>query len=270
MWFPAGLCARLVQRRLLHGFSRENNSAIFHLSPLVKHFTARVATENLVPESEWHSAKACVRAAQEARAAVVWLGGTEPLFHPTIGEVSSALVDSGMYVFLHTSGVGLRKRIHEFNPVNRLYLTLEVPAHDAAGSQGRNPLSHGVPFATVLEGIRVARLSGLHVCAHFTIAETTSAADIAARIEAIQPQRLDGIAVSSGGARQIPLGHTIFAEALAAATQLIPSSGWRSFSRLLEASYEQVAQRAVPVLPVRAASANDGPTSSAETCEETA
>jgi hypothetical protein len=267
MRFPAGLRARLVQRRLLHAFGREDNSAIFHLSPLVKHFAARAATENLSPESEWHTAKASVQAAREAGAAVVWLGGTEPLFHPAIGEVSSVLAETGLYVFLHTSGVGLRKRIHEFKPVDRLYLTLEIPTHDAAGSPGHSPLSQGLPLGTALESIRIARLSGFHVCAHFTIAGTTSGADIAAQIDALHPQHLDGIAVSSGGASHIASNHTIFAETLAAATQLIPSSRWRGFSRLLETSYEQVAEHAI--LPV-SESANQRQNSNAEACEETA
>jgi hypothetical protein len=265
MRFPAGLRARLVQRRLLHGFGRETSPAIFHLSHLVRHFPANISSKNFAPESEWHSAKACVQAAQEARATVVWLCGTEPLFHPAIGEVSAALADSGVYVFLHTSGAGLRKRIHEFKPVDRLYLTLEIPPHDAVSSEKHNAVNQSTPLPVVLEALRVARLSGFHVCAHFTIGQSTTAADLAARVAALYPQHLDGMAVSSGGASHLLPSDASFAKALTAATQLIPSPGWRNFSRRLEASYEQIAERAI--LP---AAANERQASSAEACEETA
>jgi hypothetical protein len=265
MRFPAGLRARLLQREVLHGFRREASSAIFHLSPLVQHFPASLPTESFTPETEWHSAKACTQAALQARAAVVWLGGTEPLFHPAIGEVSAALVDAGFYVFLHTSGMGLRKRIHEFKPVDRLYLTLEIPV-PAAAPEGRNPLGQSVPLQTVLEGIRVARLSGFHVCAHFTVGETTFAANIAALLDAPLPQHLDGITASSVGASLTRARHSSFARTLADAVGLIPSSGWRSFSRLLEASNQHVAD--ATVAPV--AAVLDQRTSSAEALEETA
>jgi hypothetical protein len=265
MRFPAGLRARLLRRRLLHGFKAATHPCIFHLSPSVKHFSAGISTENLPPELEWHSVKASVQAAREARTPIVWLGGTEPLFHPAIGEVSAALADSGMYVFLHTSGVELRKRIHEFKPVDRLYLTLEVPPCDAAGPEARNVLRQIVPLPAVLEAIRVARLSGFHICAHFTVGEKTSSSDIAARLDALQAQHLDGIAVSSGSAGTVPSRNTTLARTLASAMRLIPSSGWRSFSRLLEASYAQIPDRAV-----LRETAGDRQTSNPEACEETA
>jgi hypothetical protein len=238
MRFPTALCARLVWHRLLHPFSGERAPAIFHLSPLVKDFPADRQPENVDPESEWHVPKTCLHAAEEAGAPVVWLGGTEPLFHPAIGEVTSDLVESGRYVFLHTSGAGLRKRIHEFKPVDRLYLTLEIPIKDASVSP--LGLDQATSFQTIVEVIRVARLSGFHVSAHFTVLADTSAGDIEARIGTLLRQRLDGLAISSGGACFAQKDAKVF-KTVAAITELIRSDGWRRFSRLLESSYTPTA-----------------------------
>lgn len=252
MRFPAGLRARLLQRSFLESFGSES-SAIFHLSPMIRYFPASARHDNQTSDSEWHSARSCVRAAAQARAAAVWLGGTEPLFHPAIGEVVSALNNNGYYVFLHTSGAGLRKRIHEFKPVDRLFLTLEVPLNNAAHSK---PQSAEVSFSTVLEAIRVARLSGFHLCAHFTVSEAANTADLASRIALLESHRLDGMVASSGSSYR--------SAALGQATQLIPSSAWRYFSRLLQSSSRQAAELANSQ-PLSGTPAQD-----AAACEESA
>lgn len=264
MRFPAGLKARLLKRRLLHAFRRNGSSPIFQLSPMVEHFPSGVVPANALPDSEWQSPRAGAEAAQQAGATVVWLGGTEPLFHPSIGEVSSALVDAGYYVFLHTSGVALRQRIHEFKPVGRLYLTLEVPTNDAPDAQRGHATIQNATFPTLLEAFRVARLSGFHLCAHFTATEATSSASVAARLASIRPY-LDGIAVSSFGASAA--NSSSVADSLAAISQLIPSAGWRSFSRLLEASPQPSPESSAAAFSPPSGQDQRGPQSA---CEESA
>jgi len=263
MRFPAGLRAQLLRRDILRVLGGETAPTIFHLSPLVRHFPAGFQPDNASPETAWHSHEACVQATKRARASIVWLGGTEPFFHPAIGEVASALAKSGRYVFLHTGGAGLRKRIHEFAPVDQLYLTFEIPTHHPVGAHSMDSASRTAPFYTVVEAIRTARLSGFHVCAHFTGNESTSVADIAARVYALQSQHLDGIIVSSGGvlATQSEVSRS---KALATGISLVPSRGWRSFSRLLEHSYAQLRDR-IP-LPQGTARQRSG----ASACGETA
>jgi len=272
MGLPAGLRARLLQRRFLDGFARSGCSPIFQLSPLVRHHPSDNQPESAGPEAEWHSAKECVQAAQRVRAAVVWLGGTEPLFHPAVGEIAAALTNEGRYVFLHTSGVGLRKRIHEFKPVARLYFAFEVPLRHATGSHSLQALGQNVPLFNVNEAIRVARLSGFHVCAHFTVSETTSAAEIAAQLDALQSEHLEGAILSSGGAAS-DSNVAISAREVSQISQLIPSAGWRNFSRLLEASYPQ--RQATPLAQgKRSRSLESQPanhqTDAGSACEETA
>jgi hypothetical protein len=229
---------------------------------LAHHFPADMVRENAVPESEWHTAKNCVQAAEQSSAPVVWLGGSEPLFHPAIGDVAAALADTGRYVFVHTNGIGLRKRIHEFKPVNRLYLALEIPLDAAVDGHAASPPN--ASFAAVSESIRVARLSGFHVCAHFTINETVSASRFAECMDALQPQHLDGVVVSSGASLAAQANPAFASKSLTQIVELIPSGGWRNFSRLLEASHQQ------PAAPVLASQPVSSPSQTADALEESA
>ena len=181
-----------------------------------------------------------MQAATQAGAPAVWIGGTEPLFHPAIGDLTSALVENGRYVFVHTSGAGLRKRIHEFEPVDGFFFTLEIPA-DAGPPQSRAAADDSAPFAAVSEAIRVARLSGFHVCAHFTVIGPRATADLVVQMTALGSQGVDGMLVSSGGAFLRQPNAAKADRNLAEITRLIPVAGWRRFSRLLESSYEQAA-----------------------------
>jgi len=255
MRFPAGLRARLLRRSFLQAFAPDSAPAILRLSPLVRHFPENSHRDELNAETEWHSPKACVQAAEKAGAVAVWLGETEPLFHPAIGEITSALTDAGFYVFLHTSGVGLRKRIHEFEPIDRLFLALEIPLREA-GSRSSTASSQSLSLSMALEAFRVARLSGFHLCAHLTVPDANDTADLSSRIQLLASHRVDGLVISSASSQS--------AAALRAATELIPSLAWRHFSRLLQSSY----QNAVSLIDSQPASGSQ--TQPAEACEESA
>lgn len=237
MKFPAGLGARQLLRKISQTLRGGQVPAIFHLLPLVNHFPPGAQLENANPDTEWHSPTACVQAANAVGAPLVWLGGTEPLFHPAIGDVASALAESGRYVFLHTSGAGLRKRIHELKPIPRLYLTLEIsmdePVHAASSTKSNGRLS----YETVAEALSLARLSGFFLCAHFTVNSATSASAVAARLQFLGPLHLDGVAVSSCSIYSVSSTDAAATKTLAEVTRLIPSPGWRTFSRQLEVSF---------------------------------
>jgi hypothetical protein len=97
---------------------------------------------------------------------VVWIGGSEPLNHPGTGHLVRAIAGSGHFVFLETDGTLLRRRIHEFQPVPRLFLMvrLEPEAQLLASKSLRPSLAE-----LALEGIRAAQLSGFLVCVHARI-----------------------------------------------------------------------------------------------------
>lgn len=230
------------------------------LSPLVRDFSRAAPPETSSPDTEWHTPKACVRAVEQANAPVVWLGGVEPLFHPAIGDVAAALAESGRYVFLHTSGAGIRQRIHELKPVPRLYLTVEIPLDCGIDSASSREPSANVSFQTVVEALRTARLSGFFLCTHFTVSNGTTAEQVLSRLQSLEPLALDGVAVSSGSAFSARLTDPSAADALVRVTRLIPSHGWRRFSRLLQTCCQQGALSELPDRQPRSTGA----------CEETA
>ena len=113
-------------------------------------------------------------------APVVWLTSTaETLEHSSISRLTRELQDSRRFVFLETDGQQLRRRIHEFRPDNRLYLTIRL-----YGTAATHDLRVGKPgaFSLAMEGIRAAQLSGYLVCVHVVINAETKMPDIMALI----------------------------------------------------------------------------------------
>lgn len=257
MWFPTGLSARLWGHRISHAFSSKPAPAIFHLSPFVRHFPPSSRFEDAIPETEWHTPETCVQAAKQAGAPAVWLGGVEPLLHPAIGKVATALEESERYVFLHTSAVDLRKRIHEFRPTPQFFFAFKLGGEDAA--QGQR-IGQGAS-QKVIDALRVIKLSGFFACVHVSVGEQTRTSDIARLFDSLEASRVDGIAVSSGGASPDAARDTMLGKKLAEIRDLIPLSRWREFSQLLEASYLQTsAVKEQPNMQARGADA----------CEESA
>jgi hypothetical protein len=230
MRFPLRLAAALYARKFQPP-SNGKSSPIFFLPPPVNRFATIQSGEQVTPDWEWHTPEACIAAANRAGAHVVWLGGTEPLLHPHIGRVVSALIKTGRYVFLHTSGVGLRKRIHEFQPHPRLVLTLEVADHE--GGLGL-PASPGAS-AAFLEAMAGARLSGFHRCAHLTVGAQTDASETARLFDWVDTKGLEGFVVSSG---RLPISAAdpAMRNKVNEIQNTIRSRGWRDFSQLVEES----------------------------------
>src|SRR6267143_4518332 len=101
-------------------------------------------------------------------APVLWIGGSEPLEHPGIAHLVRAIIGSGRFVFLETCGKLLRRRIHEFQPVPQLFLTIRSDGPPpSAGPNLRNPGA----FESALEGLRAARLSGFFTAVHSVVRE---------------------------------------------------------------------------------------------------
>lgn len=259
MDFPAGLSARLIRRGIFSAFRSAPVPAIFHL-PLAPRSCA-AAPGDEVSDVEGRAAAACVQAAAQSRAPIVWLGGSELLSHPDIADIAFALVANGHYVFLHTKGEGLRWRLHEFQPVPRLYLTIEIPLQSCNSADSPVRPGPDAPTRTVAEFIRAARLSGFYVCGHLTTGAQSSPSQLASRIREFPERDLDGVAISSGGVASASELDTLSAATLDEYMRVIPSRGWRRFSRLLESSYYRPAlSREFAVSPSRAENA----------CEESA
>lgn len=101
-----------------------------------------------------------------SRSPIVWIGGAEPLEVQETPRIVNSLAAAGRHVFLPTTGILLRRRIHEFQPLPRLHLTIRFDgaevAHDGrAGRQGA--------FRDALESVRAAKLSGFLLCAQLIL-----------------------------------------------------------------------------------------------------
>jgi hypothetical protein len=156
--------------------------------------------------------------------------------------VATSLVDAKLHVFLHTSGYGLRQRIHEFRPDSRLFLTLEF-----AGREATHDRVMGKPgaFRRSLEAIRTAKLSGFLVAAHFTVNSETDPCEIGELIETLDGKDVDGFIVSTGGL--VPSENYLsVVDTLGDVGAMIRCGRWENFSRLLEASYLDIVSASAP------------------------
>jgi hypothetical protein len=163
--------------------------------------------------------------ARSASAPLIWIGGDTPLHYPNIGLLTREIADLGRTVFVEIDGSLLRRRIHEFRPVSRLYLVLPLhgleQSHDAR--VGRNG-----DFRATLESIRTARLSGFHICVLTTIFGDSNFSELHELPELISRLKVDGwIQTSPLDAPQAP------GQSLEIARDLINDQRWRNFSRVL-------------------------------------
>jgi hypothetical protein len=240
MKFPLRLSVDLLGGKLLRGFSAASAlSMIHHLSPSL--FSAS-NQEEIDAESDPNAALMEIPASMMAQtsAPILWIGGQEPLQHPVIGRVAAALNSAGRNVFLHTDGLQLRRRIHEFRPDPRLFLTVEFAGCGKLHDHATEPSG---AFRRRIEGIRAAKLSGFHVCTHVTVNEQTQVCETGELFESLDQHDVDGYIVSSAGAADVT-SDSPMKEKLEEIRALVRCARWESFSKLLEASYVSVSRRA--------------------------
>ena len=112
--------------------------------------------------------------ASSSKSPIVWIGGREPLDLPETPRVVNSLAAAGRQVFLPTTGLLLRRRIHEFQPSQRLHLTIRFDgaetSHDQRVGQGA--------FREALESVRTAKLSGFFLCAQLVLHSPSEAAEL--------------------------------------------------------------------------------------------
>jgi MoaA/NifB/PqqE/SkfB family radical SAM enzyme len=245
MKFPLRLSLDLLRSRVSRAFAGgAEHAEIVHLSPAVFSSTNQ---REIDAESDPNAAIMEIpgNAISQTAAPVLWVGGGEPLLHPVIGRISAALNKAGRNVFLHTSGLRLRQRIHEFRPDERLFLTVELAGreeiHDAR-------LAHLGAFQRVIEGIRAAKLSGFHVCTHVTVNSASDVCQTSELFEYLDKYDVDGLIVSSGGSAPENSAGTELQEKLEEIRSLARCSRWEYFSSLLEASYSAARENKATVL----------------------
>jgi hypothetical protein len=142
---------------------------------------------NFVPDGNSHALAASVGSP------IVWIGGAEPLEQPEIPSVANALAAGGRYVFLQTKGLLLRRRIHELQPLPRLFLTVRFEGSEA-GHDAR--VDQAGAFRSALEGIGAARLSGFFICAQMILHTEYGVAEVRELHRELRKLDLDGFLIS--------------------------------------------------------------------------
>ena len=174
-----------------------------------------------------------IREINSSRFPVVWIGGTEPLRHAGIAHLVRAIAQTSHFVFLETDGMLLRRRIHEFQPVSRLFLTVRL--EPAAKSHRPNKAQAGA-FELAVEGIRAARLSGFLICVHARVRSATELGETAELIQFARSLDVDGIVITpaNGGSNSANPDASALLRKMEQAQRLIGSRWWESFSRMVE------------------------------------
>ena len=174
-----------------------------------------------------------IREINSGRSPVVWIGGCEPLHHPGIAHLVRSITQTGHFVFLETDGKLLRRRIHEFQPVPRLFLTVRL---ESAGPPRASERLLPSVFELAGEGLRAARLSGFLICAHARVHAETELGAMAEVIQFAHSTDVDGIVITTenGVSNSTSVDAETLQQKTVEARKLIGSMWWESFSRIVE------------------------------------
>ncbi len=207
MRFPLSLSAKLAKARGARIWQTEGSNPLIEFAD---------PSEFLHLGSAHPVSHKKIQAIIASSAPAVWIGGSEPLDHPGIAHFLRAIAHSSHFVFLETAGPLLRRRIHEFQPLPHVFQTVRLDAPRSAAPE------------LAVEGIHAARLSGFFTAIHSRVREDSDIRELHRLGEFVFELDLDGwlitAATAGDAARQIA----------DEARTLIPSSRWRSFSKLLE------------------------------------
>jgi hypothetical protein len=150
-------------------------------------------------------------------APAIWIGGSEPLDHPGIAHLVRALAPSGHAIFLETNGVLLRRRVHEFQPLPRVFVVVRLDARRKS------------EFDFAVEGLRAAGLSGFYTAIHSVVDEGSDVGELERLRDFLLEKDVDGWLITGASA-----ANPAVAARTAEARALIPSAAWRRFSVLVE------------------------------------
>lgn len=224
MRFPSRLTADITRARLANrlGFARDARTIQFlDAAEILHHDSSRPVSHEQI------------RSLISSRSPAIWIGGSEPLHHPGVAHLVRAITGSGHSVFLETDGTLLRRRIHEFQPGPRLFLTVRLEA----AAKGHAP--NGIPARALelaVEGIRAARLSGFFICLHGRVRPEADLGETADLIQFAQSLDVDGIVITAAndGSNPARPNNAALHRKTAEARKLIGSMWWESFSRMVE------------------------------------
>ena len=114
---------------------------------------------------EMLSVEECIQAVDECPAPVLTVTGGEPLMHPEIDKIISAIIEKKRHIYLCTNGILLADAIKKLKPNKYFNINIHIDGltktHDAiAGSKF---------FQRAINGIREAKRAGFKVCKYHHI-----------------------------------------------------------------------------------------------------
>jgi len=123
--FPLRLTADLAKVRIARiGPGDSAAPAVLLVSPVEQAHSSSFESSKFPAEAK--AGTELLSFVRDSAAPVIWIGGPDPLLHPEIAQLTRCINGHGQHVFLETDGALLRRRIHEFRPVSRLFLTVQV------------------------------------------------------------------------------------------------------------------------------------------------
>ena len=141
------------------------------------------------------SVQECLDAAVECGAPVVAIAGGEPLLHKEMPQIAEGLLKQGRFVYLCTNALLLQKQLDKFKPHKNfcwdIHLDGDEEMHDRSVSQ------KGV-FTRAVAAIKAAKAKGFRVCINTTLFEGAKADRVAAFLDAIHKEGIDGVMISPG------------------------------------------------------------------------
>ena len=145
--------------------ARRGGSPIVYLDPCVAFGEGR-GSQSVEGQSTTDQTVPAFHFPPRSSSPIVWISGIEPLEHPGIARITNSLVSSGRHIFLETSGISLKHRLHEFQPTSRFYFAVRFEQPSPARDEHN---SGAAKFRVGLEAIRMARLAGFLTCANLVV-----------------------------------------------------------------------------------------------------
>jgi hypothetical protein len=193
MTFSLGLTADLMlalARRSLQ--TKDSYPPILRLSPEINFQTGAAPLSiggHPQGKGSWQSGALVPR----FRSPIIWIAGSEPLDSPEVARFANALAASGRSVFLETSGISLKRRLHEFQPSSRFYVAVRFDGLESR--EGRRRFRDGA-FRVGLEALRMARLAGFFTCALLVSGPGTAAGELEQLHADISELDVDGFLIT--------------------------------------------------------------------------
>jgi hopanoid biosynthesis associated radical SAM protein HpnH len=164
-----------------------------------------------------------VAAAEECRAPMVSIAGGEPLLHPQIAEMTQALLDKGLYVYLCTNALLLERKLDKFKPHPRFSWVVHI---DGLRERHDESVSRAGTFDKAVAAIKKAKELGFKVNTNTTFFTSDSPNTVREVLDFLNDElKVDQMMISPGYAYEkapdqvsflsTRTSHEIFSEAFA-------------------------------------------------------